>query len=76
MTGCVRRGYPASLKKEDLILLALQSADFYLVNARENSPMEGGKIEDMVFSGSLSHKDTIQKYLDFISFLVKKFDGH
>jgi len=76
LAGCARKGYPAPLRKEDLIFLALQSAEIYLSNARENSPMEGGKLEDMIFSGSLSHKDTIDKYLNFISFLINKFEGH
>ena len=71
-----RRGYPSALKKEDLIFLAIQSAGIYLDDARENSPMDGGKIEDMIFSGGLSHKETIEKYFEFISALLRNFDGH
>ena len=71
-----RRGYPSVIKKEDLIALSIQSAEVYLTNARENSPMEGGKIEDIIFSGGLSHKETIEKYFSFITNLLTNFEGH
>ena len=73
---CTRRGYPSVFRKEDLIMLAINSAEIYLNKARENSPMDGRNIEDMTFSGSLSHKDTIAKYFSFISYLLKSFDAH
>lgn len=38
--------------------------------------MDGSKIEDTVFSGSLSHKQTIEKYFQFITYLLTKFEGH
>jgi len=76
LKNCTRRGYPPVLKKEDLVFLTIQSAEIYLNSARENSPMEGGKIEDVIFSGGLSHKKTIDKYFNFISNLLKNFDGH
>jgi len=69
-----RRGYPQVFRKDDLIMMAIASAEKYLINARENSPMDGRNIEDMVFSGSFNHKDTINKYFDFIGFLLKNFD--
>lgn len=74
LQSVLRRGYPSTLKSEDLIILAISSAEKYISEARENSPMDGRNIEDMVFSGTLSHKDTIKKYFDFIGYLVKNFD--
>lgn len=76
LNGCIRRGYPATFKKEDLVGIAIQAAEIYLTNARVNSPMDGRNIEDMVFSGNLSHKETIARYFKFISYLLMKFDGH
>jgi hypothetical protein len=76
LDGCARRGYPAVFKKEDLVALSIESADIYLNSARENSPMDGKNIEEMVFSGSLSHRETMEKYFKFISFLLRKFEGH
>lgn len=76
LEGCQRRGYPAVFKKEDLVALSIESADIYLNQARENSPMDGKNIEEMIFSGNLSHKETMQKYFKFISFLLRKFEGH
>jgi hypothetical protein len=76
LNGCIRRGYPAIFKKEDLVGIAIQAAEIYLNNARDNSPMDGRNIEDMVFSGNSSHKETIARYFKFISFLLMKFDGH
>jgi hypothetical protein len=70
---CLKRMYPAVLRKEDLVQLAIQAAEIYLNNARDNSPMDGRNIEDMTFSGSLSHKETISKYFSFISNILKKF---
>ena len=69
-----RREYPTVFKKEDLISMSLSSAEKYLSDARENSPMEGRNIEDTVFSGTLPHKDTMKKYFDFIGFLLKTYD--
>lgn len=76
LEGCQRKGYPPALKKEDLVHLAINSADIYLKKARENSPMDGRKVEEMVYSGSLTHKEVIEKYFNFISFLLKKFEGN
>jgi hypothetical protein len=76
LESTVRKGYPSVFKKEDLVQLAITSAEIYLSSARQNSPMDGRSIEDMVFSGSLPHKQTIEKYFNFISYLLTKFDGH
>lgn len=70
-----RRGYPAAFKKVDLIQLAIRSAQMYLTFARSDSPMDGTDIETTVFRGSLNHRDTISKYFDFISLLLKN-DAH
>ena len=61
--------------KVDLILLAIKSAEVYLKFARSNSPMDGNNIETTIFRGSLNHRDTILKYFDFISLLLKN-DAH
>ena len=71
LKSLARRGYPSVFKKEDLITISLFSAEKYLSDARENSPMEGRNIEDTIFSGTLAHKDTMKKYFDFIGFLLK-----
>lgn len=73
---CTRRGYPSIIKKEDLIALSIQSAEIYLNHARGNSQMDGTDIEDMVFSGGLSHKETIDRYFSFITILLTNFEGH
>ena len=33
--------------------------------------MDGNSIETTIFRGSLNHRDTISKYFDFISLLLK-----
>ena len=75
LKSLARRGYPSVFKKEDLITISLFSAEKYLSDARENSPMEGRNIEDTIFSGTLTHKDTMKKYFDFIGFLLKSHDS-
>ena len=37
--------------------------------------MDGNNIETTIFRGSLNHRDTILKYFDFISLLLKN-DAH
>jgi len=74
--NCSRKGYPLVFKKEDLIMLAILAAEIYLNKAKENSPMDDRNVEDMTFSGSLPHKETIKKYFDFISYLLKNYDAN
>ena len=54
--------------------MSLSSAEKYLSDARENSPMKGRNIEDTVFSRTLPHKDTLKRYFDFTGFLLKTYD--
>ena len=75
LSTVARRGYPSLFKKEDLIMMAILSAQKYLSGARADSPMDGTSIEDMTFSGTMPHKDTIKQYFEFIGFLVKSFDS-
>jgi hypothetical protein len=74
LNSCQRRSCPPVLKKDDLVMMTIMSAEKYILNARDNSPMDGRNIEDMVFSGNVSHKDTIIKYFDFIGYLLKNSD--
>lgn len=76
LEGCFRKGYPHPLKKEDLVQLAINSAEIYIGHAKDNLPMDGRKIDEIVFSGNLAHKETIDRYFNFISYLLKKWDGN